>query len=142
VELVVDANILVAGFIRAAVTREMLMDERLSLWTPESGITESIRVLASVDFRRRFGKKSAADTQFVFLQLTAKICVVPLSASKHLRVEALQPRMLSGPAAEEFMFRLSQAEKDELVSDWHRLESMKHSSALPHAFTEHAILPF
>ena len=34
-ELVVDANILVAGFLRAATTREMLLDERLTLWAPE-----------------------------------------------------------------------------------------------------------
>lgn len=89
-ELVVDANILVAGSIRAAVTREVLMDERLSLWTPESGITESTRVFASADFRRRFGEKSAAETQFIFQQLTAKIRVVPLTTFTHLRPEALQ----------------------------------------------------
>ena len=34
-ELVVDANVLIAGFIRRATTRELLLDGRLSLWTPE-----------------------------------------------------------------------------------------------------------
>ncbi len=89
-ELVVDANILVAGSIRAAVTRELLHHERLSLWTPESGLTESMRVLASPEFRRRFGEKSAAEPQFILDQLTAKIRVVPLLTIKHLRSEALQ----------------------------------------------------
>ena len=40
---------------------------------------------------------------------------------------------------EEFMFQLMASEKDELVTNWHRFESMKHSSALPYAFTEHGV---
>lgn len=39
----------------------------------------------------------------------------------------------------EFMFRLTGGEKDELVTNWHRFESMKHSSVLPYAFTEHGV---
>jgi len=39
----------------------------------------------------------------------------------------------------EFMFQLSKEEKDELVTNWHRFKSMKHSSALPHVFTEHGV---
>ncbi len=39
----------------------------------------------------------------------------------------------------EFMFRLTKGEKDELVTNWHRFESMKHSSVLPCAFTEHGV---
>jgi len=40
---------------------------------------------------------------------------------------------------EEFMFQLSQKEKNELVTNWHRFENLKHSSYLPHAFTEHGV---
>lgn len=40
-ELVVDANVLVAGFLRSATTRELLLDERLGLWVPEHGLTEA-----------------------------------------------------------------------------------------------------
>jgi len=40
---------------------------------------------------------------------------------------------------EEFMFQLNHAERDELVSNWHRLETMKHSSVPPYAFTEHGV---
>ncbi len=40
---------------------------------------------------------------------------------------------------EEFMFRLTKREKGELVTICHRFESMKHSSVLPHAFTEHGV---
>ncbi|KAF0149562.1 MAG: hypothetical protein FD143_2735 [Ignavibacteria bacterium] len=37
----------------------------------------------------------------------------------------------------EFMFRLTSKEKNELVAKWHRFNSLKHSSVLPYAFTEH-----
>ncbi len=39
----------------------------------------------------------------------------------------------------EFMFRVTEVEKDELVTNWHRFESMKHSSVLPYVFTEHGV---
>ena len=37
----------------------------------------------------------------------------------------------------EFMFQLTKEEKNELVTNWHRFNSLKHSTSLPHAFTEH-----
>jgi hypothetical protein len=40
---------------------------------------------------------------------------------------------------EEFMFQLMASEKNELVTNWNRFESIKHSSALPYAFTEHGV---
>ena len=40
---------------------------------------------------------------------------------------------------EEFMFQLMPDEKAELVTNWHRFGSMKHSSVLPYAFTEHGV---
>jgi hypothetical protein len=39
----------------------------------------------------------------------------------------------------EFMFQLTAEEKNELVQNLHRFESLKHSSVMPHAFTEHGI---
>jgi hypothetical protein len=39
----------------------------------------------------------------------------------------------------EFAFRLTAEEKAELVTICHRFETMKHSSSLPHAFTEHGV---
>jgi len=39
----------------------------------------------------------------------------------------------------EFMFQLAKEEKDELVTNWHRFQSMKHSATLPYAFTEHGV---
>jgi len=40
---------------------------------------------------------------------------------------------------EEFMFQLNAQEKVELVPICHRFETMKHSSVLPYAFTEHGV---
>ena len=37
----------------------------------------------------------------------------------------------------EFMFQLTKKEKKELVTNWHRFDSLKHSTFLPFAFTEH-----
>jgi phage regulator Rha-like protein len=39
----------------------------------------------------------------------------------------------------EFMFRLTSQERDELVPIWHQFDKMKHSYALPYAFTEHGV---
>jgi len=39
----------------------------------------------------------------------------------------------------EFMFRLTKEEKAELVPIWHQFKSLKYSSALPYAFTEHGV---
>ena len=40
---------------------------------------------------------------------------------------------------EEFVFQLTKTEKQELVTNCHRFESLKHSVALPYAFTEHGV---
>ena len=40
---------------------------------------------------------------------------------------------------EAFMFQLTQEEKKELVTNWHRFESLKHTTFLPYVFTEHGV---
>ena len=50
-----------------------------------------------------------------------------------------QVRRNIGRFPEEFMFKLTREEKDELVTICHRLKTMKHSSTLPYAFTEHGV---
>ena len=41
---------------------------------------------------------------------------------------------------EDFMFRLSRAEKDEVVTNCDHLAKLRFSSVLPHAFTEHGAI--
>jgi len=39
----------------------------------------------------------------------------------------------------EFMFQLNEAERDQLVTNWHRFGSLKHTANLPYAFTENGV---
>ena len=39
----------------------------------------------------------------------------------------------------EFMFQVTNKEKNELVTNWHRFASLKHANVLPYAFTEHGV---
>lgn len=39
----------------------------------------------------------------------------------------------------EFMFQLNKKEKIELVANWHRFDSLKHSVTMPYVFTEHGV---
>lgn len=76
-ELVVDTNVLVAGFLRSATTRELLLDERLVLWAPEYLLTEAERVLLTPRLRRRLGALSPQDVRMLLTQLTARIRILP-----------------------------------------------------------------
>lgn len=79
-ELVVDANILVAGFLRAAVTRELLLDERLTLLTPEYALVETQRVLLTSRLQRKFGKLSPEQVKLALADITSRIQVLPETA--------------------------------------------------------------
>ena len=76
-ELVVDANILVAGFLRAAVTRELLLDDRLALRTPEYAILETERILLTPRIQKRFGKLSREQVKLALAATTSSIEVLP-----------------------------------------------------------------
>lgn len=76
-ELVVDANILVAGFLRAAVTRELLLDERLTLWTPEYALVETQRILLTPRLQRKFGNLSSEQVRVALADITIRIQVLP-----------------------------------------------------------------
>ena len=51
-----------------------------------------------------------------------------------------QVRRNSARFPEDFMFQLDQEERDELVAKCDHLSRLKHSSALPHVFTEHGAI--
>ena len=82
-ELVLDANVLVAGFLRSATTRELLLDEWLILWAPEYGLNETERVLTSPRLRRKLGGRSQAEVRSLLTQLTARVRFLPASAYRH-----------------------------------------------------------
>lgn len=84
-ELVVDANVLVAAFLRAATTRELLLDDRLVLQAPEWSLMEAERVLTTPRLRRRLGGLSQADVRSLLAHISARIRVLP-AATYHARI--------------------------------------------------------
>ncbi len=89
-ELVVDTNILVAGALRAAVTRELLLDNRLALWSPEHILVESKRTLSSLVLLPRLSNVSKSDVIDALDQITDRIHVVPISSFRAQLPEALR----------------------------------------------------
>lgn len=88
-ELVVDANILLASFLKAAVTRELLLDSRLTLYAPEHLLSETSRHLTrSASLRRRI-KLSNEELQTLFRLLTMNIRTVQKQSYKHFLSKAL-----------------------------------------------------
>jgi len=54
--------------------------------------------------------------------------------TKHLNRQV--KRNIERFVGDDYMFQLTESEKNELVPNWHRFNSMKHSTVLPYAFTE------
>ena len=52
-ELVLDANILLAAFLKKSATRELLLDERLTLFTPEWLLSETHKVVQKKSLQKR-----------------------------------------------------------------------------------------
>jgi len=87
--LVVDANILLAGFMKSATTRELLLDPRLQLFAPEHLLIETSRHLFhNASLQKRIGL-AKSDLQFIFEQLTLGIRTVPLEDYTGRMPEAL-----------------------------------------------------
>ncbi len=78
-ELVVDTNVVIAGFLRSATTRELLLDGRLVLHAPEYLLTEAERVLSAPRLRRRLGSLSPDDVRALLSQLTSRMRIAPTS---------------------------------------------------------------
>lgn len=89
-ELVVDANVLVAGFLRSGTTRELLLDERLVLWSPEWSVIEAEQVLTTTRLRRRLGGLSVADVRSLLSQITTRIRLLPASTYQDALADALR----------------------------------------------------
>lgn len=67
-QLVVDANVLIAAFLRSALTRELLLHDQLSLATPEFGLIETRQILRSAKMLKRLHLSQAEfDTLWTYL---------------------------------------------------------------------------
>lgn len=88
-ELIVDANVLLASFLKEAVTRELLLDSRLTFYAPEHLLLETSRHLVkSASLRRRI-RLSNEELRTLFHLLTMNIRTVPKKSYKHLLEKAL-----------------------------------------------------
>ena len=67
-ELIVDANVFLAGFMKAAVTRELLLDSRLKLHAPEHLIYETRKhLVGSSSLQKRIGLSSKQIDEIWFI---------------------------------------------------------------------------
>lgn len=98
-ELVVDANVLVAAFLQAGLTRELLLDERLTLWAPEHGLAEAERVLTTRRLRRKLGGLLPADVRVVLATSSGHVRFAPATTygSQMETAEQLAPHPHDAP---------------------------------------------
>lgn len=87
--LVVDANILVAAFLKASVTRELLLDGRLDLYAPEHLLVETRQVLTKRSALRRIGI-TASQLGELFACLTSPIRMVAEEEYAHRLGKAIE----------------------------------------------------
>ncbi|MBI1870412.1 MAG: hypothetical protein HYS07_04375 [Chlamydiae bacterium] len=88
-ELVIDANILLACFKKEAFTRELLLDARLSLFAPEYLIFEvSKHLREDASLRRRIGL-TIKEIDHLLILLTQNIKTVPYQSYQSYFSKAL-----------------------------------------------------
>ena len=88
--VVVDANIVIAAVLRAATTRKLLLDTRLSLCAPAHSASEIEAVLSSPRLHRTLGGLSRQDVRFVLQEVSRRIAIIPSQAFAEHLPEALQ----------------------------------------------------
>ena len=89
-ELVVDANVLFSAFLKEAVTRECLMDSRLTLFAPEYLVTETSNHLKHDSSLRKRAGLSEPQFEELLGILTSGIHVVPAKMYESKLEEALK----------------------------------------------------
>lgn len=71
-ELVVDANILIAAFLKASLTRTLLLDERLMLKAPEHLLSETRKVIQQSSLLRKRTGLSKKETEEIFSMIISR----------------------------------------------------------------------
>lgn len=93
-KLVIDANILVAAFIKDATTRELLLDDSLELIAPEHLLTETKHLLEYPRIRKRL-KLNDDDLAELVSAVFSRIAFVPekifLSSTKQALLLVAHP---------------------------------------------------
>ena len=76
-QLIVDANILIAAFLKSATTRELLFDEELELFAPEYFTMEVRRTVKESKFLRRCIMLSKEEIEELLVFLLEPIKIIP-----------------------------------------------------------------
>jgi len=87
--LVIDANILIAAFLKTATTRRLLVDERLELYSPEHLLIESQKVLKQ-RLLKRLQNVTESDFDILFSTLTNDIRILAGEDYKNCLGKALE----------------------------------------------------
>lgn len=96
-ELVVDANVLLAALLKEAVSRELLLDTRLRLFAPEHLIHETQRLLKAGSGLRKRIQLTAEELGSLFLTLTEPIETV----SKNVFISQVPEALTIAPHKED-----------------------------------------
>ena len=76
-QLIVDANILIAAFLKSATTRELLLDEELELFAPEYFTMEVSRTVKEAESLRKYIVLPEAEIEEFLSFLLAPIKIFP-----------------------------------------------------------------
>ena len=76
-QLIVDANILIAAFLKSATTRELLFNEELELFAPEYFAMEVSRTIKEDKFLRRCIMLSKEEIEELLVFLLEPIKIIP-----------------------------------------------------------------
>lgn len=88
-QFIVDANVLLASFLKDAKTRELLLDARLTLFAPEHLITETTRHLEKSAALRKKIRISTQELKELFEFLTQRIETLPAKVYQPFLSEAM-----------------------------------------------------
>lgn len=88
-ELVVDANILIAALVKDGVTRELLLDNEFILYTPEFIIDEFFKHIAMLEKKTCLSKEVLLELAKVLI-IESDITIVPKDETKEFLKKAQQ----------------------------------------------------
>ena len=89
-QLVIDSNILLAALIRSAITRNLLLDERLDLISPEHLLLETSKHIKEDDDVRSKILISDSELDELLLYLMQRIVIKPKESYKFFIDEAIK----------------------------------------------------
>jgi len=76
-QLIVDANILIAAFLKSALTRELLFDEKVELFAPEYFVIEVSQTIKKNKILRKYIKLTREETEELLNFLLEPIKIIP-----------------------------------------------------------------